>query len=130
MNLNRRVVFIGLNTSDLDKSTSFYKDLIGVPLEPGINEPSDDVWTGGRHAELSWREGAYLHFALFPARPPERPVSTATQLGFNVDDLSDVHQRLVEAAVKVLHAPRDEPWGLSARYLDPDGNIVQLTEAG
>jgi hypothetical protein len=24
--------------------------------------------------------------------------------------------------------PRDEPWGRTARYRDPDGNVVALTQ--
>ena len=82
---------------------------------------------GGVHAEVSWHEGAYLHFAVVPARPPERPVSTGVQVGFRVPDLEAVHQRAVAAGVKVLHPPRDEPWGRTARYLDPDGNVVGIS---
>jgi hypothetical protein len=26
------------------------------------------LWTGGRHSEISWREGAYLHFAFYSAK--------------------------------------------------------------
>ena len=73
---DRRLVFIALNVSDLEKSTDFYRGVFGVPLEPGHNDPSDDPWFGGRHSELSWIEGAYLHFALFPAKPPHLPVTT------------------------------------------------------
>jgi hypothetical protein len=31
--------------------------------------------------------------------------------------------------VEVVSEPRREPWGKTARYLDPDGNIVSITEA-
>jgi catechol 2,3-dioxygenase-like lactoylglutathione lyase family enzyme len=53
-----------LEVSDLDRSTALYRDAFGVDLHPGDNEV-DDRWIGGRHAEISWREGAYLHFALY-----------------------------------------------------------------
>jgi hypothetical protein len=39
-----------------------------------------------------------------------------------------MHRRLVEAEVPVLHGPRAEPWGVTARYTDPDGNVVELVE--
>ena len=64
MKLDGRMVFVALHTSGLEKSIAFYRDVFGVPLEPD-NRPGDDAWIGGSHAELSWREGAYLHFALF-----------------------------------------------------------------
>jgi len=116
-----------LYVADLDASARFYRDTIGLPLEPGFNEPAGDPWYGGSHAEYSWREGAYLHFALFPARPPQNRRSSGAELGFLVADLGPVHERALAAGVPVLHAPRPEPWGLTARYLDPDENIVGVT---
>jgi len=75
-------------------------------------------------ARSSGFEGAYLHFAVVPARPPQRPVTTGVQIGLRVPDLDAAHQRAVAAGVEVLHPPRDEPWGRTARYRDPDGNVV------
>jgi lactoylglutathione lyase len=123
-----RLVFIALQVRDLDASTHFYRDVLGVPLSIGDNEDAlDDRWIGGGHQEHSWREGAYLHFALFPATGGRQP-SEHTQLGFAVDDLRAVHRRVVAAGVNVLHGPGDEPWGMTARYSDPDGNVVGLTQ--
>jgi predicted enzyme related to lactoylglutathione lyase len=51
------------------------------------------------------------------------------QIGFYVEDLNGVHERLRAAGVAVIHEPRAEPWGATARYRDPDGNIVGLTES-
>ena len=31
---------------------------------------------------------------------------------------------------EVVHAPKEQPWGRSGRYRDPDGNIVELTQPG
>lgn len=123
----RRLVVIILHASDLEASVRFYRDLLGIPLEPGFNDPEDDPWYGGHHAELSWREGAYLHFSLFPARPPERPVTSAAEVGFLVEDARKLHEGIAAAGVPVLHEPRPEPWGVTARYLDPDGNVVGIT---
>jgi lactoylglutathione lyase len=121
-----RLSVIILHVSDLAKSLHFYRDLLQVPLEPGSNAPVDDPWFGGQHAELSWREGAYLHFALFPVRPTHR-VTSGVELAFPVDDAARMHERLTAAGATVLHAPRLEPWGWCARYLDPDGNVVGVT---
>jgi lactoylglutathione lyase len=122
-----RLVFIALQVRDLDASTHFYRDVLGVPLSVGDNDALDDRWIGGGHQEHSWREGAYLHFALFPATGERQP-SEQTQLGFTVGDLRAAHRRVVAAGVNVLHGPRDEPWGMTARYSDPDRNVVGLTQ--
>ena len=122
-----RLVLVVLHASDLEASLQVYRDVFEVPLEPGENEPVADPWMGGHHAELSWREGAYLHFALFPARPPERPVSTGAQIGFIVRDVEALHSKAVAGGVRVVHPPRSEPWGRTARYYDPDANIINIT---
>ena len=122
-----RLIVVILRASDLEASLRFYRDTLGIPLEAGFNVPETDPWYGGHHVELSYREGAYLHFALFPARPPDLPPTSSAELGFLVPDASSLHERLVAARVRVLHAPRNEPWGLTARYSDPDGNIVGIT---
>jgi catechol 2,3-dioxygenase-like lactoylglutathione lyase family enzyme len=81
MKPSERLVFVLLNATDLEQSIKFYRDIVGIPLEPSHNEPNDDPWMGGHHAEFSWRQGAYLHFSIFPARPPH----DRRQLGWRLD---------------------------------------------
>ena len=126
MSNRERLSVMILHVAELGRSLHFYRDLLGIPLEPGFNDPADDPWYGGQHVELSYRDGAYLHFALFPVKADAR-ATTGAELGFHVDDLTVVHERAVAGSAKVLHAPRREPWGLTARYEDPDGNIVGIT---
>ena len=124
MGRTRRLVAVILSVSDLDRSTTLYRDAFGVDLHPGDNG-GDDPWTGGRHAEISWTEGAYLHFALYPAK--DRP-TTGAQISLGVDDIESAHDHAVRAGATVLHEPRTEHWGRSGRYEDPDGNVVELTQ--
>jgi len=124
-----RLTFVALNVSDLDRSLDFYRDILGVPVRETAHDAElDDPWFGGRHAACSWTDGAYLHFAIYPSREPERPTSKSAQIGFNVDDFDAVHRRLANTGVEIVQVPRTEPWGRTARYLDPDDNIVSITE--
>ncbi len=82
---------------------------------------------GGDHVAYSWTEGAFIRFALYPARAPHRPVTSGAQVGFYVQDFN-VHRRVTVSGAVVLQSPREEPWGRTARYLDRDGNIVSITE--
>jgi predicted enzyme related to lactoylglutathione lyase len=122
--MTRRLVAVILSVSDLERSTVLYRDAFGVDLHPGDNG-GDDLWTGGQHAEISWTEGAYLHFALYPAKGQP---TTGAQISLGVDDIDRAHDRAVKAGADVLHEPRTEPWGRSGRYQDFDGNVVELTQ--
>ncbi len=124
-----RLTFVALSVSNLEESVSFYRGILGVPLRDESHDASlDDPWYGGEHAAYSWTVGAFMHFALYPAREPERPISTGVQVGFHVADFERTHQAAVEAGVDVVQQPRQEPWGFTARYLDPDVNIVSITK--
>ncbi len=126
---SERLIFVALWVQDLEGSVRFYRDLLGVPLEHGFNEPVGDPWIDGEHYEYSWHDGAYLHFALFPA-PPGRPATTGAEVSFVTVDVDAKHDELVAKGVEVVHAPRT--WHAAqlriARYRDPGGNVVAFTE--
>ena len=123
-----RIIFIALNVSDLERSAAFYRDALGIDLHRDTNEPVTDVWIGGEHAAFSFTDGAFLHFALFPALVPERPVTREAQIGLSVTDIDAAHAKAVAAGAPVVHGPREEPWGMTARYRDPDGNLISITQ--
>lgn len=87
----------------------------------------DEPWISGRHAATSWTDGAFMHFALYEAK--DGAPTTGAQIAFRVPDIETAHQRALGAGVEVLHGPKAQPWGTSARYRDDDGNIIELTQA-
>jgi predicted enzyme related to lactoylglutathione lyase len=121
-----RLAAVVLEVSDLERSAKLYADGFGLHLH-AANHDGDDRWTSGAHMATSWTEGAFLHFALYASK--EGSVTTGAQVGFQVSDLDAAHQRAMAAGAQVVHEPKTQPWGRSARYRDPDGNIVELTEA-
>jgi predicted enzyme related to lactoylglutathione lyase len=121
---DRRLVAVILEVADLEKSVALYRDAFGLELHPGDNGV-EDRWIGGAHAEISWRDGAYLHFALYAAKV--QPTS-GVQISLSVDDIEGAHLAAERGGARVLHEPRVEPWGRSSRYEDFDGNIIELTQ--
>jgi predicted enzyme related to lactoylglutathione lyase len=122
----QRLVTVVLTVSDLDRSTTLYTDAFGVEFHLGDHE-GDDRWTSGRHAATSWTDGEFMHFALYATK--DGTATTGAQIGFRVDDLDAAHRRAVAAGAVVVHPPKPQPWGRSARYRDLDGNVVELTQS-
>lgn len=120
-----RLVAVVLEVSDLGRSFDLYSAAFGLDLHIDDHE-GDDRWISGRHAATSWTEGEFLHFALYESK--EGSVSMRSQVAFRVDDLDAAHVKAVAAGAVVLHDPRTQPWGRSARYSDPDGNVIELTQ--
>jgi predicted enzyme related to lactoylglutathione lyase len=120
-----RLVTVVLTVSDLDRSVALYGHVFGLDLHIDDHR-GDDAWISGRHAATSWAEGAFIHFALYESKDGTH--TTGAQIAFRVSDVDDAHCRAVEAGVEVVHGPRTQPWGRSARYRDADGNIIELTQ--
>jgi predicted enzyme related to lactoylglutathione lyase len=125
-----RIVLVVIEVSDVQRSATLYRDAFGVDLhvddhEGGVHD-RNDRWTSGVHAAFSWEDGAFLHFALYPAR--EDGPTKNVQVGFSVSDLAAAHTRALENGAELIHAPRPEPWGATARYRDHDGNVISITE--
>jgi predicted RNase H-like nuclease/predicted enzyme related to lactoylglutathione lyase len=108
---------VALHVRDVAASAWFYREAFGVEFHSG--QPPEP------HAEVSWQEGAYLHLALFPADPD---VTQNVEIGFHVENLETAHARAVAAGAEVVRKPRDEPWGRTSAYRDPDDNLVTLTQ--
>jgi len=124
--MNNRLVAVVIEVADLDRSAALYRDGFGVALEPPDDHQGGDRWVSGRHCATSWTDGAFLHFALYEAKTDER--TTHAQISFAVDDLEAAHATAIAAGASVVHEPRKELWGRSARYRDFDGNVIELTQ--
>lgn len=129
MSEHGRLVTVVLEVSDLDRAVALYRDGFGLDLRltdhEGGDHDADDRWISGRHAAITWTDGAFLHFALYESKG-ER--TTGAQVSIRVDDVDRAHRLAVAVGAEVLHEPRTEPWGRSARYRDLDGNVVELTQ--
>src|SRR4029079_18228180 len=110
--------------SDLDRAVKLYGGGFGLDLHIDDHR-GDDPWTSGRHAATSWSDGAFMHFALYETK--DGTATTGAQIAFRVADLDAAHQRAVDAGIEVLHEPKPQLWGRSARYRDFDGNVIELT---
>jgi predicted enzyme related to lactoylglutathione lyase len=120
-----RLVTIVLTVSDLDRAVRLYRDGFGLDLHLDDHQ-GDDTWISGRHAPVSWTDGEFVHFALYESK--DGSSTSRAQIAFRVNDLDAAHRRAIDVGAEVVHGPKPQPWGRSARYRDNDGNIIELTQ--
>ena len=105
-----------LYVADLDRSISFYRDVLGIPLAP---HPHNVDW-----AEHTFPTG--VRFALHRAATPEAiRGSGSMKLDLEVADLDEAIERCREAGVEPRDVERDF-WGSVFTITDPDGYAIDL----
>lgn len=137
---------VSVTVADIDRSLTFYHNLLGVPLlgrgeenGPTIPGPTGEIPSRFRYADLGIGGGQILELLqyLSPKRRPVHPTPYAPgggHLGIRVGDLDGALRRLRRAGVRPLFHPirLDSPaWWSGARIVyisDPDGTTVELVE--
>jgi len=116
--MGAKIFVVSLWAEDLQGASHFYRDVIGLPMQPHHRERL--------HFDL---DGAYL--VILKGKPPRAEVEGQTRfplVALTVDDL--------EAAVNRLRANQVElPWGIEegsglrwVMFRDPAGNLIELVE--
>lgn len=117
-----RVSYIIVFVSDMKRSVSFYRDVIGLPLRfesPEWTEFATDGATLALHAS----EGADSS----PDNPRIVPAGRCRP-GLAVPDLDEFHRRMIENDVPCIHEPKDVFGARIAQYADPDGLVISVGE--
>jgi lactoylglutathione lyase len=117
MRLRYAIVFV----TDLKRSLEFYRDLVGLPLREERRSSVEFDVGGATFA---------LHLAHVDAPRHHHPpmLAGSCRLGFEVEDLMAVHQRLIGAGVPCLSPPEAQMDLQVALYEDPDGLNFTLAE--
>jgi lactoylglutathione lyase len=117
-----RVGYVILFVGDLERSTAFYRDVIGLPfklegdgyVEFATQGTRFGLYDRNRLRELTGQGG----------EAPERP---GGEVVFLVEDVDAEAERLRAAGVTVLKGPVDRAWGHRTVHVeDPDGFVVEL----
>lgn len=129
MGAQPRLGAVVLEVADLDRSVEMYRDAFGLDFVLVPTAPSTcvqgDRWTSARHAVAAGLGSGGPALILYESR--DVPTSRL-RLELQVEDLPHAHRRALGAGARIAHGPRAEAPGRCARYFDPDGNLVELTE--
>jgi lactoylglutathione lyase len=118
----QKLDYIIVYVSDMQRSTAFYRDVLGLPLKftsPGWTEFNLGATTIALHT--TGESISPLHQALPPAGQ--------AQLGFIVDDLQSIYDSLKAQDVPFSLPPQKQQSGLTIAVLhDPDGLGITLQQ--
>lgn len=116
------LVYTGIRVRELARSRRFYCE--GLGLRPGRN---GRMSTGGMWEELvDPKSSAVLELNYYPDSPPYREGEELDHLGFEVDDVDQTLQRLLQLGGRVRIPPFEEGGSRTAFVSDPDGVWVEL----
>jgi catechol 2,3-dioxygenase-like lactoylglutathione lyase family enzyme len=116
--VNYAIVFV----SDMPRSVTFYRDVLGLPLSfesPGWTEFATDGATLALHAA----EGS----DATQDDPHQHPAGRCRP-GLSVPDLDEFHRRMVAGNVPCVQEPTENFGARIAQYLDPDGLAISVGE--
>ena len=112
--LASRINVVYLYVRDLERSATFYRDVLGIPLA------GDEHW-----AEAAFPDG--VRFALHATDADVELGSGTIRIDFEVEDVDTAAARLREAGVEVGEVERDA-WGAACEFVDPDGYRLHVFE--
>ena len=107
-----------LRPVDLDRSRSFYRDVLGLAIYREFGPAADPGLV------------FFARTGSLEVSGPSADVSGGSMsIWLQVRDVHAEHNRLAAAGVRILREPLTEPWGLIEMHIeDPDGVPIVLVE--
>ena len=106
---------VSVPVADVDRAKAFYVDTLG--FEERFDGPFGD---GMRWVELAppRSQATVALVTWFDQMPP----GSVTGLVLDTPDAKAAYAALSERGVEFTAEVREDPWGISASFVDPDGN--------
>jgi len=115
----KKVGNVILAVKDLDKSLTFYHELIGLPIK---NQRRSWIDLGTSGALIS------LHPASLTAEHIGSSIDNGITIGFLVGDINSAVEELKSNGVKIYREISEREAGKNAIVLDPDDYLISLFE--
>ena len=124
-----RINFITLAVADLAKSFKFYQQGLGLPNLGRLEGHEDHVLF-----ELENGFGLVLYLRSEFLKFANNPSSLARSAGFIISHFAEskaevdtILQKALGAGASLVSGPKEEAWGYSANFTDPDGHQWEIT---
>jgi predicted enzyme related to lactoylglutathione lyase len=130
--MDGKVTVIHLVVTDQARSLEFFTEKVGFEKKTDITPPGGSRWVTvsphGETIELSlWQVGSAVDPSQKVVAQQWAP-ATSPPIVFQVPDCKKEHARLSARGVEFLLAPLEHPWGTTATFQDPDGNLFSMNQ--
>lgn len=116
-----------LAVRDVPRSAAFYDAAFSWPKSVSVPVYVEYRITATFGVGLYQREGFSINTGGAQTVEAAAPNVTPCELYLRCLDLSDIHNRVLEAGARLLSPPSARSWGEEAAYYaDPDGHVIAL----
>jgi len=127
--MNTKITHVALVVKNKDEAVEFYTKKVGFEKKSDYNPPAGDRWVTvgpkGQDLELTlWQAGSSDPDGLASNwRPGSIPPIVMT-----VDDCRKISADLKSRGMQFKREPEENPYAVSALFVDPDGNSFQINQ--
>jgi predicted lactoylglutathione lyase len=124
-----KIDFITIAVTDLEKSISFYKDGLGLPTK-GIQEGHEDHCLFELDRDFSlvlYRRDEFVKFTG-NLQPTENSAGfIISYFAESKEEVDSILQKALQAGGRQIGVAKEEAWGYTANFADPDGHPWEIT---
>ncbi|MCY4640692.1 MAG: VOC family protein [Chloroflexi bacterium] len=124
----RHVSAIAEVVEDVGEAVSFYRDVLGLPVDQEENGQYATVKVAGALHFSIWSRAAAAEATFGDEKAVDR-VPLGFSVEFEADSVSSATDALVERGWTIVQAPKEEPWGqVTSRFMLPSGMLGGFSE--
>ncbi len=118
-----------LVVSDLDASRTFYRDVVGATVFREYGGSSCVLQLCGTWLLLVTGGPPTADKPDVTFAPPADRARVSHEMTFRVPDCAAAYETLRTRGATFLTAPVESPWEVRAFFRDPDGHLLEISEA-
>ncbi len=119
--MDAKITHVALVVKNKDEAVEFYTKKVGFEKKADFNPPGGDRWV------TVGPKGQDLELVLFKTETADGN-NSSTHITMSVDDCKKTFADLKSRGVQFKQEPLEHPYGVSAIFVDADGNSFQINQ--